>query len=498
MTNGIGRVGIRNYVSPLPTIWNNLTHYYSADNTAIDSKGSIHGTLVNGATYSTGKINAGFGLDGVNDYVNVGNLFGFDGTTPFSISFIFKLNANIANYSIKYLVGNQTRTAFPTNGTGAFLYTGDGGATNRLGFAMANNGNRLVVYIKNNLAINTFYHCVVSYNGNGLNSGLNTYINGVSEKLSVFSNSLTLPISSSSQLSTFGSTLGTSDFFNGVIDEVGVWDRALSATDVTELYNAGAGKQYVAPVVTAPTSTYTTRTAAFAIATGITDTTILNALNTFDTGLISNSLDTKMVALYPVVGGDATKHSYNFINTSLHQLTFFGGYTHTTTGMSGNAVNAYANTSLNNSTLPQDDLSLNVYSRTNLAQNTALIGCFTGARETSIFPRYGAGQYLYGLNGNEVGFLNSDSRGLFTVVRNSATAIKAYRNSTLVDSRTNNSTGAINENITISALNSGGSRYYFSSYEIAFVSISSKLSDSEVATFYNLVQAMQTTLSRQV
>jgi hypothetical protein len=161
MTNGIGRVGWRNYVSPVPTIWNNLTHYYSGDNTANDSKGSINGTLVNGATYSTGKINAGFGLDGVNDYVNVGNLFGFDGTTPFSISFIFKLNTNIANYSIKYLVGNQTRTAFPTNGTGAFLYTGDGGANNRLGFAMANNGNRLVVYIKNNLVINTFYHCVV-------------------------------------------------------------------------------------------------------------------------------------------------------------------------------------------------------------------------------------------------------------------------------------------------------------------------------------------------
>lgn len=254
MTEITGRVGWRTFVSPLPTIWNNLTHYYSADNTAIDSKGSIHGTLVNGATYSTGKINAGFGLDGVNDYVNVGNLFGFDGTTPFSISFIFKLNANIANYSIKYLVGNQTRTAFPTNGTGAFLYTGDGGATNRLAFAMANNGNRLVVYIKNNLAINTFYHCVVSYNGNGLNSGLNTYINGVSEKLSVFSDSLTLPISSSSQLSTFGSTLGTSDFFNGVIDEVGVWDRALSVTDVTELYNAGAGKQYVPPTPTIVTN----------------------------------------------------------------------------------------------------------------------------------------------------------------------------------------------------------------------------------------------------
>jgi hypothetical protein len=314
-----GRVGWRNYVSPVPTIWNNLTHYYSADNTANDSKGSINGTLVNGATYSTGKINAGFGLDGVNDYVNVGNLFGFDGTTPFSISFIFKLNTNIANYSIKYLVGNQTRTAFPTNGTGAFLYTGDGGANNRLGFAMANNGNRLVVYIKNNLAINTFYHCVVSYNGNGLNSGLNTYINGVSEKLSVFSDSLTLPISSSSQLSTFGSTLGTSDFFNGVIDEVGVWDRALTAADVTELYNAGAGKQYVAP----------------------TTTSIIT------TGLVLN-LDAGNAASYPGTGTTWTDLTGNGNNGTLVNGTSYNSTNGGTLVFDG--VNDYV--SLTNSNLP--------------------------------------------------------------------------------------------------------------------------------------------------
>ena len=34
------------------------------------------------------------------------------------------------------------------------------------------------------------------------------------------------------------------EFFNGNIDEVNLWNKELTATDVTELYNAGTGKFY--------------------------------------------------------------------------------------------------------------------------------------------------------------------------------------------------------------------------------------------------------------
>jgi len=38
---------------------------------------------------------------------------------------------------------------------------------------------------------------------------------------------------------------GTSDrFFTGSIDELGIWSRALSADEVSQLYNSGAGLQY--------------------------------------------------------------------------------------------------------------------------------------------------------------------------------------------------------------------------------------------------------------
>ena len=78
-------------------------------------------------------------------------------------------------------------------------------------------------------------------------------------------------------------------------------------------------------------SSYTARTLAFLAATGITDTTISNALNTMDIALIANGLDTKMKALYPFVGGTASTHKFNFMNAAdtdaAFRLTFAGGGT---------------------------------------------------------------------------------------------------------------------------------------------------------------------------
>ena len=119
-------------------------------------------------------------------------------------------------------------------------------------------------------------------------------------------------------------------------------------------------------------SSYTARTTAFIAATGISDTTIINALNTMDLSLISNGLDTKMKALYPFVGGTASTHKYNFMDArdldAAFRLTFSGGWTHSSTGAKPNGTNAYADTYLQPSvSLSQNSTHLSYYSRTNLS-----------------------------------------------------------------------------------------------------------------------------------
>ena len=79
---------INSYIFRLAsTLWNDLLAYYTADNTPNDALGNYNGTLVNGATYGTGIINQGVSLDGINDYVDMGNVLDFDGSTPFSFNF---------------------------------------------------------------------------------------------------------------------------------------------------------------------------------------------------------------------------------------------------------------------------------------------------------------------------------------------------------------------------------------------------------------------------
>jgi hypothetical protein len=89
---------------------------------------------------------------------------------------------------------------------------------------------------------------------------------------------------------------------------------------------------------------YTTRTTALISATGISNTTLINAINTFDLGIISNSLPFGADdALYLGVLGSNSANTYNFIDTSKYQLTLFGGW-NSTKGLKGNGVNTYANT----------------------------------------------------------------------------------------------------------------------------------------------------------
>jgi hypothetical protein len=243
-------------------------------------------------------------------------------------------------------------------------------------------------------------------------------------------------------------------------------------------------------------------TTAWITATSETDTTIISALNTLETDLTTYGLTAKIKALYPMVGGTATKHKFNFMDArdldAAYRLTFFGGGTHSATGYQPNGTNAYANTFLNGNTLTLNSTHISAYSRTNLTTNSAMIGCFTGALELSIFPRYGGTQFLYAVNGAEYGIANTDSRGLFSANRNNALNITPWRNGTKLTTTTSASVALISENITLSALNSTGARYYFGAHELAFASVGSGLTDGEQANLYTAVQAFQTTLSRQI
>jgi hypothetical protein len=86
------------------------------------------------------------------------------------------------------------------------------------------------------LNANTWYHAV----GVHTSSGIFIYVNGVLSDSQVAD--MTTPKSQTGQLG-FGSQFdGSNYFFNGLIDDVKMWNRALSAQEIKQLYTQAGGK----------------------------------------------------------------------------------------------------------------------------------------------------------------------------------------------------------------------------------------------------------------
>lgn len=251
-------------------------------------------------------------------------------------------------------------------------------------------------------------------------------------------------------------------------------------------------------------SAYNLLTTAWIAATGETDTTILNALNTFEGTLISNSLTSLITAYYPMVGGTSTKHAFNFMNTSLYNLTFNGWWTHSATGALPNGTNAYANTGLNaSSVLTQSDNHIGYYSRTNAAvASRCAIGCYvSGTNFLGLRLKLTTGNAdAYNASSVATQFIsvtNSDSTGMYIASKTSSAigGLVLYRNGSSIGSNS----GAIttntypNTNIIIGARDASNQ---FDNKECAGAIIGLGLTAGQVSTLSTAINTLNTSLSR--
>ena len=262
-----------------------------------------------------------------------------------------------------------------------------------------------------------------------------------------------------------------------------------------------------------PATVSDTDAQAFLNAAFITSQTQANAINTLVTDLKTAGVWTKMMAIYPFVGGNATSHKFNLkdprdLNDSF-RLKFNGGWTHSSTGILPNGSNAFAETFLATRSWMSglDSLHISFYSRTDVTSG----GCDIGSGQnpvyfSSIYSKYnnaGTISTIASLS-SDLAYIpnNNPSNAFYLVNRNSISQISLFRNSTKVS--LTNLTRNYNSGMpfTISALNQGQGTVpntsSYSSRESAFASIGYGLTDVEALSFYNAIQAYQTTLGRQV
>jgi len=210
-----------------------LRNVYKAESNANDSFASNNGTAQGGLTYTTGKSGNAFAFNGTNAYVGLPNNslnFSSDFTISFwyysptyssSAAIITSLNLSSIYYGWQIYMNNAELTLDYYNGTTSIFHIGSG----------------------INFSPNTWYNCVITRKNS---TGNKIYVNGTL----AFSDSITTNVVNTSTMycnigvANLNNTLINYSKNGSLIDELNIWTKQLTPTEITTLYNSGTGKFY--------------------------------------------------------------------------------------------------------------------------------------------------------------------------------------------------------------------------------------------------------------
>jgi hypothetical protein len=220
-----------------------LVSWWPGEGNANDIIGSNNGAIEGTVTFAQGKIGQAFQFNGSQDSgINLGDVpaFNFTQADSFSIEAWINISglAVLPNdgqmiVALNYLCGQNGDTAQ------VLALTSDGKA-----FFMVRDADSVsgVVSTPSALALNTWYHLVGVREVTGTTKTLKLFLNGLQVS--------SAPDPTTGSLTNHGFdyigkrfVCGTTDPFNGLIDEVSIYNRALIDTEVQAAFNAGsAGK----------------------------------------------------------------------------------------------------------------------------------------------------------------------------------------------------------------------------------------------------------------
>jgi len=212
----------------------NLVSYYKLDWNSNDSVGSNNGTDTS-VSYVSGKIGNAGSYNGSTSYSTMGNVLDQTGSNAFSISLWIKYSStgNDMLVTKQLSSGNFTWYALWRNNTAW-----------KIEFTIVSTAsNLLVVHFPDDYNDWNWHHIGITYNGSKSTSWCVWYIDGNAVTLTSVTNSLT-----GSSTSTAPFNLGSRNNWNlptnWLIDEVWIWNRAITATEVSTLYNGWTWLSY--------------------------------------------------------------------------------------------------------------------------------------------------------------------------------------------------------------------------------------------------------------
>ena len=196
----------------------------------------------NSVTFTAAKIanGANSGTSNSSKSLNVATSLGIQ-NGAFSVSFWFKWLTLPSGFQTLFHLGNSTTSVYNDVSWG---YTGG-----NLGVSHGrNNIDNTVVNLTTLSDTTTFHHVVMTYDGDGATKTVTGWYDGVSIGTSTASGGNGNSLNNDCVLSAFDLGSGIGGWSSSVIDEVGVWSKALNSNEVSDLYNAGAGQTMIGQI----------------------------------------------------------------------------------------------------------------------------------------------------------------------------------------------------------------------------------------------------------
>jgi hypothetical protein len=234
---GLNNAQAQGLTSGLISVWEfDETSGTIANDAAGSNHGTIHGALIN----QSGIISTAYQFD--NDYVSIPNTSGQFATGD---ELTISIWINVANSS----VSSDAAICLDATSTGSYKYL--------IYIAGGTTSDYVSLYIRTASGVATanysvadgtlfngsWHHLTGVYKRSDSTQRLKLYLDG---NLSASSLGYNEPIQSTTNPLVFGKWGSSTGGFYGKIDQTAVWDRALTASEVSELYNSGNGLPYSA------------------------------------------------------------------------------------------------------------------------------------------------------------------------------------------------------------------------------------------------------------
>jgi hypothetical protein len=182
----------------------------------VSRSGNNNGTLTNGPTFNSNN-KGSIVFDGTNDIVNFGPFSLLTGSN-FSLSFWVKLKVNNITH-IPIAKDSHFSIAF---------------FSNKISYADGSNWNYSAFGNHGNFSVDTWYNIVAVRSS----TNVTLYSNSASIASLTFGGSVT----GNANNFYLGAYAGTSNFFNGNISSMHIYNKSLTSTEVTQNYNALKGR----------------------------------------------------------------------------------------------------------------------------------------------------------------------------------------------------------------------------------------------------------------